>query len=134
MRLPGSVLQGILARASLMFLRVYLGVVFLLSSVPGLAQEPDAGYLDLAQAYPWLGLIVGITLIVGLATRFFAMLALLLSINYLGGALGGGVAGWLAGASGAQAAIALGLVIGAAGRTLGLDSVLARRWPRSPFW
>jgi hypothetical protein len=31
-------------------------------------------------------------------------------------------------------AISLALLIGAAGRTLGLDAFLARRWPRSPFW
>jgi hypothetical protein len=34
----------------------------------------------------------------------------------------------------AFAAISLALLIGAAGRTFGVDSMLARRWPRSPFW
>jgi hypothetical protein len=32
------------------------------------------------------------------------------------------------------AIMSLALLLGAAGRTLGLDAFLAKRWPRSPFW
>jgi hypothetical protein len=39
LRLPGSILQGILARAALAFLRTYLGVLFLLASGPKLRGE-----------------------------------------------------------------------------------------------
>lgn len=34
----------------------------------------------------------------------------------------------------ARAVISLALLVGAAGRTLGLEGFLAKRWLRSPFW
>jgi hypothetical protein len=30
--------------------------------------------------------------------------------------------------------VAVALLVGAAGRTFGLDALLAKRWPRSPLW
>jgi hypothetical protein len=69
----------------------------------------------------------------GLATRLMAALAAVILVNYL---VKAGEALPSLGSSSRLAftAIALALLLGAAGRTLGFDSVLARRWPRSPFW
>jgi uncharacterized membrane protein YphA (DoxX/SURF4 family) len=154
MRLPGSVLQGILARAALVFLRIYLALVFLLSA--WVSFRPDApplsggflGGVPQQDGYPfhqeffhrvvephvqvleavvgWSELLVGITLAIGLLTRFSAVMALVLTVNSM--LAWGALNDW------AYGAIAVALLIGAAGRTLGLDGMLARRWPRSPLW
>jgi hypothetical protein len=58
--------------------------------------------------------------------------ALLLTVNYL---FAKGQWFWTPSSNDAAfAAISIGLLIGAAGRTFGLDALLARRWPRAPFW
>jgi thiosulfate dehydrogenase [quinone] large subunit len=160
MRLPGSILQGILARAALVILRVYLGVIFLLAAWPKLRGDftPHlVGFLEkvaLEQGHPfyqgfvqrvvlpnaslvatlvtWGELLVGLTLVLGLLTRLSATVALLLMVNYL---FAKGAWFWQpSSADAAFAFVALALLIGAAGRTFGLDALLARRWPRSPFW
>jgi thiosulfate dehydrogenase [quinone] large subunit len=160
MRLPGEILQGILARAALVLLRVYLGVVFLIAAVPKLrgdfatqltafleqrAMEQShafyRGFLQevvlpntqlFAALVTWGEFLVGVLLILGLITRLSATVALLLTLNYM---LAKGAWPWTPSSNDAAfAAISLALMIGAAGRTLGLDSMLARRWPRSPFW
>lgn len=150
MRLPGSILQGILARVALAFLRVCLGIIFLLSSwakIQGSGTPPLSGGHPFYQEFlrqvvgsdvafaaliAWLELLVGTTLTLGIVTRFSAALALLLSVNSM---LAKG--GWFwtpASAEAAYSAIAVALLLGAAGRTFGLDALLARRWPRSVFW
>jgi thiosulfate dehydrogenase [quinone] large subunit len=160
MRLPGEILQGILARAALVLLRVYLGVIFLIAGVPKLLGDFTPGltaFLEqraMEQGHPfyrgflqdvvlpnthlfaalvtWGELLVGVLLILGLMTRLSATVALLLTLNYM---FAKGAWPWTPSSNDAAfAAISLALVIGAAGRTLGLDSMLARRWPRSPFW
>jgi thiosulfate dehydrogenase (quinone) large subunit len=155
MRLPGEILQGILARAALVLLRVYLGVVFLISAVTKLRGDFTTGLTAfLEQSHPfyrqflqevvlpntqlfaalvtWGELLVGVLLILGLMTRLSATVALLLTLNYM---FAKGAWPWTPSSNDAAfAAISLALVIGAAGRTLGLDSMLARRSPRSPFW
>jgi thiosulfate dehydrogenase [quinone] large subunit len=160
MRLPGEILQGILARAALALLRVYLGAVFLISAIPklrgdftpglrafleGTALERShvfyRGFLqDVVLPNPQLfaalvtggELLVGVLLILGLMTRLSAAGALLLTLNYM---FAKGAWPWTPSSNDAAfAAISLALVIGAAGRTFGLDSMLAKRWPRSPFW
>jgi thiosulfate dehydrogenase [quinone] large subunit len=160
MSLPGQVLQGILARGALALLRVYLGIVFLIAALPKLQQDftPDlTGFVQqvalqrahhfyrpfleqvvlpnapvFAVVVTWTELFVGLTLIVGLLTRVSAAVALVLALNYM---LAKGAWFWTSSSNDAAfVAIALGLLIGAAGRTLGLDAFLARRWPRSPFW
>jgi thiosulfate dehydrogenase (quinone) large subunit len=159
-RLPASILQGILARAALVLLRIYLGVIFLVAAWPKLRGDFTprlAGFLEkvaLENGHPfyqefvrrivvpnaplfatlvtWGELFVGVTLILGVVTRFSAAVALLLTLNYM---LAKGA--WLWTPSSHDAAfvmISLALLIGAAGRTFGLDAFLARRWPRSPFW
>ena len=75
---------------------------------------------------------MGVLLVLGLLTRLSATVALLLTLNYMFAK--GAWPGMPSSNDAAFAAISLALVIGAAGRTLGLDSMLARRWPRSPFW
>ena len=160
MSLPGQVLQGILARGALVLLRVYLGVVFLVSAVPKLQQDFTPGLTGLVQQVAlqkahqfyrpfleqvvlpnapvfaalvtWAELFVGVTLILGLLTRLSAAVALVLALNYL---FAKGAWFWTPSSNDAAfVAIALALLIGAAGRTLGVDALLARRWPRSPFW
>jgi len=160
MSLPGQVLQGILARGALVLLRVYLGTVFLVAVLPKLQQDftpsltgfvqqaaserahqfyrpfleqvvlPNAPFF--AALVTWVELVLGVTLILGLLTRFAAAVALLLTLNYM---LAKGAWFWTPSSNDAAfVAIALALLIGAAGRTLGLDAFLARRWPRSPLW
>jgi thiosulfate dehydrogenase [quinone] large subunit len=160
LRLPGSILQGILARAALAFLRIYLGVLFLLASGPKLRGDfaatlpeflnrvaltkghgfyrdfihqvvlPNVGLF--ARLVTWGELLVGVTLILGLATRLSATVALVLLVNYM---LAKGAWFWYPSSNDAAlAAIAVALLVGAAGRTFGVDAMLARRWPRSPLW
>jgi thiosulfate dehydrogenase [quinone] large subunit len=160
MRLPGEILQGILARAALALLRVYLGVVFLIAAIPKLREDFTPGLtafvqqramehshlfyrgflqevvLPNAQLFAalvtWGELLVGVSLILGLMTRLSATVALLLTVNYM---LAKGAWPWTPSSNDAAfAAISLALVIGAAGRTFGLDSMLAKRWPRSGLW
>jgi uncharacterized membrane protein YphA (DoxX/SURF4 family) len=70
--------------------------------------------------------------VLGLVTRFSAAVALVLTLNYM---FAKGAWFWTPSSNDAAfVAIALALLIGAAGRTLGLDASLARRWPRSPLW
>lgn len=160
MSLPGVILQGILARAALVLLRLYLGVVFLSAAGPKLQQDftPSlVGFVEqvalhqghlfyqefvqqvvlpnaslFAALVTWGELLVGVTLFLGLMTRVSAVVALLLAVNYM---FAKGAWFWTASSNDAAfAAIAMALIVGAAGRTLGLDAFLARRWPRSPLW
>ena len=160
MRLPGEIIQGILARGALVPLRLYLGVVFLLSALPKFERDPAsdlAGFLQqraletghafyrpfvesvllpnsagVASVVGWVEAFVGVTLLAGLATRFSAGLAMVLALNYM---FAKGEWFWTPWSHDAAfLVIALALLIGAAGRTLGLDAMLARRWPRSPLW
>jgi uncharacterized membrane protein YphA (DoxX/SURF4 family) len=144
-RLPGSILQGILARAALVLLRIYLGVIFLLGAWPRLSEDPPSrliGFLEKVALLPnaslvaslvtWGGLLVGLTLVLGLMTRLSATVALLLLVNSMFAKRE-----WFwqpSNNDAALAVIAVALIIGAAGRTFGLDALLAKRWPRSPFW
>ena len=160
MSLPGQVLQGILARGALVVLRVYLGIVFLVAAVPKLERDftPDLiGFVQevglqrahqfylpfleqvvlpnaaaFAALVTWAELLVGVMLMLGLLTRLSAAVALLLTVNYM---FAKGAWFWTPSSHDAAfVAISLALLIGAAGRTLGLDALLARRRPRSPFW
>jgi len=128
MRLPGTILQGILARAALTFLRLGLGMVLVLQGWVGF-QQHDAGGIALL---PWAEVLVGSTLILGLLTRLSAAGALLMLVQRLFsqqlqlGVVEQPEVAW--------GFVALALIIGAAGRTFGLDALLAKRWARSPFW
>jgi uncharacterized membrane protein YphA (DoxX/SURF4 family) len=160
MRLPGEIVQGILARGALVLLRIYLGVVFLQAGLAKLQGDPASelkGFLQhraletghafyrpfvesvllpnsaaLAVVISWTETVLGITLILGLLTRFSAGLGLVLALNYM---FAKGAWFWTPWSyDAAFVAIAIALLIGAAGRTLGLDAMLARRRPRSPLW
>ena len=160
MSLPGEILQGIVARWALVLLRVYLGSVFLVAAFPKLQHDfaPQlAGFLQqvaLERGFPfyqvfvervvvpntpgfaalvtWGELLVGITLVLGLLTRFSAAVAMILATNYM---LAKGASIWMPSSNDAAfVMISLALLLGAAGRTMGLDAWLARRWPRSPLW
>ena len=128
MRLPGSILQGILARAALTFLRICLGGVLVLQGWLG-SQQHEVGGLALL---PWAELLVGSTLILGLLTRLSAAGALLMTVQPL--FTQGFQLGLIPQSELAWGCVALALIIGAAGRTFGLDALLAKRWARSPFW
>jgi uncharacterized membrane protein YphA (DoxX/SURF4 family) len=132
-RLPGSILQGILARAALVLLRIYLGVIFLLAAWPQLKGASAFSTASLGAALiPGGELLVGLTLVLGLFTRLAAAVALLLVANRM---FAQGPWLWEPTSNDAAfAVIAVALLIGAAGRTFGLDALLAKRWPRSPFW
>ena len=121
--------QGILARAALAFLRVYLGMAILIRGW----DELRAGAAPLVSlSLSWVGVVLGMALVVGCLTRLTAAVVLVLSISNLVQAGGGE---WSLGGSDATfAAISIALLLGAAGRTAGLDALLARRWPRSPLW
>jgi uncharacterized membrane protein YphA (DoxX/SURF4 family) len=128
MRLPGTILQGILARAALTFLRIGLGVVLVLQGWVGF-QQYGASRLALL---PWAEVLVGSALILGLLTRLSAAGALLILVQRLSiqelqlRVIEQSKVAW--------GCVALALIIGAAGRTFGLDALLAKRWARSPFW
>ena len=160
MSLPGQVLQGILARGALVLLRVYLGAVFLVAALPKLQQDFTPNLIGFVQQaalqrahqfyrpflaqvvlpnapafaalVTWVELLLGVTLVLGLLTRFSAAVALVLTLNYM---FAKGAWFWTPSSNDAAfVAIALALLMGAAGRTLGLDAFLSRRWPRSPLW
>lgn len=128
MRLPGIILQGFLASAALTFLRICLGAVLVLQGWLG-TQQYEAGGLALL---PWAKLLVGSTLILGLLTRLSAAGALLIEAQPL--FTTGLQLGIISQPELAWGCVALALIIGAAGRTFGLDALLAKRWARSPFW
>jgi uncharacterized membrane protein YphA (DoxX/SURF4 family) len=132
-RLPGSILQGILARTALVLLRCYLGIIFLVAAAHKLrGDSPLPNAVLVASLITWGELWVGLSLLLGFTTRLSAALALLLVGNDM---LAKGAWFWQPSSNdGAFAIIAVALLIGAAGRTFGLDALLAKRWPSSPLW
>lgn len=160
MSLPAEILQGILARAALVLLRVYLGAVFLIAALPKLQGDFTPGLIGflervalqkghmfyqefirqvvLPHAAFFAALVtsgeflVGVLLILGLLTRLASIVVLILAVNYM---FAKGAWFWSPSSNDAAfAIISVALLIGAAGRTLGLDALLVRRWPRSPLW
>jgi thiosulfate dehydrogenase [quinone] large subunit len=159
MNLPSQVRQGVLARSALVLLRLQLGVALLVAGTPKVRdvftphlieflqnvalerghpfyQEfvrnvviPNAGVF--AALVGWGEVLAGAALVLGVATRFAAAAVFLLMVNYL---FAKGAWFWMPSNDAAYAAISLALMIGAAGRTLGVDEFLAKRWPSSPFW
>ena len=138
--------------------RVYLGVIFAVAvygkiTAPAAFTTHMTGFLNqvaLQDGFPWYqafvrGVVlphadvfatlviagetfVAISLLLGVATRLGAAVAILLLLNY---ASGKGMLPWSP-ASNDWADIVLSLVVmaGAAGRTLGLDAWLHARYPR----
>jgi thiosulfate dehydrogenase [quinone] large subunit len=76
--------------------------------------------------------VVGLSLLLGLCTRVGATVAMFLFLNYM---LSKGRLFWSPDSEDAAVFFsALVVLIGAAGRVWGIDSYLARRWPRALIW
>jgi uncharacterized membrane protein YphA (DoxX/SURF4 family) len=149
-------------RAILAGLRIYLGIIFLVAVGPKLTAEPDftprlVGFLEkvaltqghafyrsfvegtvLPHAPGFATLVVaaeltaGLLLLVGAATRLAALIGIVLLLNYM---FAKGMWPWTpASNDGAVIMIAAAVLLAGAGRSLGVDAVLARRWPRGPLW
>jgi uncharacterized membrane protein YphA (DoxX/SURF4 family) len=160
MNLPAEVFQGVLARGALVLLRLQLGVVLLVAGIPKVSEDFTPRltnflqHVALHEGHPfyqqfihavvlphvgafaalvaWGEVLAGATLVIGLATRLAAAGTFLLVVNYM---LAKGAWPWTPSSNdAAYAAISLALLIGAAGRTLGVDEFLAKRWRRSPLW
>jgi len=77
-------------------------------------------------------LIAGIALLFGLTTRVGGAIAMLLFVNYMFAK-----GRWFLSPDSEDAAVffsAMVVMLGAAGRSFGVDAWLARRWPRSILW
>jgi uncharacterized membrane protein YphA (DoxX/SURF4 family) len=143
-------------------LRIYLGVIFALGVYPKLVAGHEFvarlnGFLTavaLQSAHPFYKQIltnailphlstvatlvvvakcaVALAMITGTSTRLAAIVAMFLLTNYM---MAKGLWWWNpASNDGAFFMIALVLAICAAGRTFGVDAILARRWPKSVLW
>jgi len=76
--------------------------------------------------------LVSIGMILGIATRFASVVAILLLLNYM---FAKGMALWIPGSNdAADIILAIVVGVGAAGRAWGLDAFLARRYPNVPLW
>jgi thiosulfate dehydrogenase [quinone] large subunit len=153
---------GSVARALLVPLRIYLGVIFLFAVWPKLAAEGGfqsslEGFLQgmaLGNAHDFyrgflesvvlpnaglfaslivLGeLLVGVALIAGFATRFASGVAMFLLLNYM---FAKGAWFWMPSSNdAAMFFIALVLMLGAAGRSFGVDRILHERYPMPSLW
>ncbi|HEY8258571.1 MAG TPA: DoxX family protein [Gemmatimonadales bacterium] len=160
MTLPAEVLQGVLARGALVLLRLQLGIVLLVAGIPKVRGDFTPRLVEflqgvaLTKGHPfyqvfvndvllphvsvfatlvsWGEVLTGVALVLGIATRFAAAAALLMLLNYL---FAKGAWFWTPSSNdAAYIAISLALLIGAAGRTLGVDEFLAKRWPRCSLW
>lgn len=150
------------SRALLVVLRLYLSMVFLVAAWAKVSDieawaarfdnvlassglfKPYAFYLGFfqevvlanAELFAYLTaygeLLIGLALLLGLCTRLASVGAMLLLANYL---FAKGLPFWISSSNDAPMFfIALVLLLGAAGRSFGLDHFLAKRWPHVPLW
>lgn len=150
------------ATYALVLLRVFVGLIFAIAVWPKLSA--GSAYLDqlrgflnffaLKNAQPFYRdfvtvtvlpnlalfaklvvggeLFVAIALITGTVTRLASVVAMFLVANYM---FAKGLWWWNPSSNdGAFFMIALALAIGAAGRTAGVDAILAKRWPNVVLW
>ncbi len=75
--------------------------------------------------------LVGLCLLLGLLTRFSALMGIVMNVNYV---MAMGLAPLAFHANQLFLAGELAMIIGGAGRFLGFDYFLAKKWPRVPFW
>jgi uncharacterized membrane protein YphA (DoxX/SURF4 family) len=144
------------------FLRIYLGVILLITVLGKLTRDTPfsaemLGFLGgvvRRGAFPWYiafvqqvvvpqaslfsylvmagELFAAISLLTGTVTRVGALVALLLFLNYM---LAKARMFWSPDSEDAAVFfIALVVFLSRAGRTCGLDAMLAKRWPRSWLW
>ncbi len=90
---------------------------------------PNAGLF--AFLVTWGELLTGISLTFGAATRFGAAVGIFLAINY---ALLYGNPFYPPSGNWDYVWYLAVLILGAGGRSFGVDTYLARRWPRCPLW
>ena len=131
--------------------RIYLGISFLFSDHGNARPNELASFLKYAQrnGYGWyqnllnsvvvphsatFGMLVviaeiyvGIALVLGITTRLAALVALFLLINYL---CAKGAVPWGPGIDQSDIILAFIILLSDAGRTLGLDKLIARRFPK----
>jgi len=88
-----------------------------------------------ASTFAWLvavgEFLVGLCLLIGLLTRFCAIMGIVMNVNYV---MAMGLAPLAFHANQLFVAGELAMLIGGAGRFLGLDYFLAKRWPGMLFW
>ncbi len=154
--------RGRIRRALLVPLRLYLGVVFLMAVWPKLTgaggfRPRMVGFLEnvalenghpfyvavlestvLPHPEPFASLVVlgeallALALLSGTATRLAAGAAMFLVLNYM---FAKGMWFWVPASNDAAFFfIALVLLLGSGGRSLGVDSLLHDRFPRVPLW
>jgi uncharacterized membrane protein YphA (DoxX/SURF4 family) len=160
---PESSLKSrLVSRSLLALLRVYLGVIFIMTDLGKLTRDnpfstemlgflqgvttrrASAPYLHFIQQvviphaslFSYLvmtgELVAAISLITGTLTRVGAVIAMLLFLNFM---LAKGRMFWSPDSQDAAVfLIALVVFLGRAGRSWGIDAYLARRWPNSPLW
>jgi uncharacterized membrane protein YphA (DoxX/SURF4 family) len=85
----------------------------------------------LAPVVAWLHLVIGVALVLGVATRLAAAVAIVMLLNYAAAAGHTLYGAW---DTAAYTALALTVWLARAGREWGVDAVLARRWPSAGIW
>lgn len=152
--------KQVVPRSLLAFLRIYLGVILLITVLGKLTRDMPfsvemLGFLRaMHNTSPWYQqflqrvvipnagtfsilvmageLVAGLSLLTGTATRLGAGIAMFLFLNYM---LAKGRWFWSPDSEDAAVFfIALVVLIGRAGRVAGVDRYLARRWPDAPLW
>ena len=152
----------VVSRLLLVPMPIYLGVIFILTDLGKLTRDDpfstemlgflqgvttrraSAPYLHFIQQvviphaslFSYLvmtgELVAAISLLTGTLTRVGATIAMLLFLNFM---LAKGRMFWSPDSQDAAVfLIALVVFLGRAGRTWGIDSYLAKRWPKSPLW
>jgi len=133
--------------------RVYLGISFLFSDHGNARPNELAGFLKFAlkNGYGWYQnlldsvvvphsstfgtfvviaeIYIGIALVLGFTTRLAALVALFLLLNYM---CAKGALPWGPGIDQSNIVLALIILLSDAGRTFGIDRLVARRFPK--FW
>lgn len=131
--------------------RIYLGISFFFSDHGNARPNELAGFLKYAlrNGYGWYQnllnsvvvpysatfgrlvviaeIYVGIALVLGFSTRLATLVALFLLINYL---CAKGAVPWGPGIDQSDIILALIILLSDAGRTFGLDKLIAKRFPR----
>jgi uncharacterized membrane protein YphA (DoxX/SURF4 family) len=133
--------------------RVYLGISFFFSDHGNARPNEAAGFLKFAlkNGYSWYQsllnsavvphaatidklvviseIYIGIALVIGLTTRLAAALAMFLLLNYM---CAKGALPWGPGIDQSDIVLAVMILLTDAGRTFGIDKLLADRFPK--FW
>jgi uncharacterized membrane protein YphA (DoxX/SURF4 family) len=131
--------------------RVYLGISFLFSDHGNARPNELAGFLKFAlkNGYGWYQnllnsvvvphsstfgtfvviaeIYIGIALVLGFTTRLAALVALFLLLNYM---CAKGALPWGPGIDQSDIVLALIILLSDAGRTFGIDRLVARRFPK----